>query len=60
MTRSAWRSIFSPLSSRNPKAKAQGATVLVEPYTSGLRTSAIVKFPGGYIAEIHSTAPAGK
>ncbi len=42
------------------KATSQGVTVLIEPYTSGRRTSAIVKFPGGYIAEIHSTSPGNK
>jgi predicted enzyme related to lactoylglutathione lyase len=36
------------------KAKSAGATVLVEPYTSDGRSAAIVQFPGGYIAEIHS------
>jgi predicted enzyme related to lactoylglutathione lyase len=36
------------------KAKSAGATVLVEPYESGDRGSAMVLFPGGYIAEIHS------
>jgi hypothetical protein len=39
------------------KAKASGAIVLVEPYQSGGRTAALVQFPGGYIAEIHETAP---
>lgn len=38
------------------KAKASGATVLVEPYTSAGRSAAIVMFPGGYIAEVHSLA----
>jgi len=38
------------------KAKAAGAAVLVEPYASGAREAAIVQFPGGYIAEIHSEA----
>jgi hypothetical protein len=38
------------------KAKASGATVLVEPYKSDGREAAIVQFPGGYIAEIHSSA----
>jgi predicted enzyme related to lactoylglutathione lyase len=38
------------------KASASGATVLVEPFTSEDRTSAIVQFPGGYIAEIHAPA----
>src|ERR1700720_1147886 len=36
------------------KAKSAGVTVLVEPYQSGDRGSAMVLFPGGYIAEIHS------
>ena len=40
------------------KAKASGTTVLVEPFTSEGRQSAIVKFPGGYIAEIHAQVAA--
>jgi hypothetical protein len=36
------------------RAKAAAATVLVEPYTADRRQAAIVLFPGGYIAEIHS------
>jgi len=36
------------------KAKSSGATVLVEPYKSGDRGSAMVLFPGDYVAEIHS------
>jgi predicted enzyme related to lactoylglutathione lyase len=36
------------------KATASGATILVEPFTSEDRTSALVQFPGGYIVEIHS------
>jgi hypothetical protein len=39
------------------KAKAAGVTTLVEPYTSDGRTAAMLQFPGGYIAEIHATAP---
>jgi ribosomal protein S8 len=35
-------------------AKAAGVTVVVEPYSSGDRRAAVVQFPGGYIAEIHS------
>jgi hypothetical protein len=35
-------------------AKAAGATVLVEPYSFGDRRAAMVQFPGGNIAEIHS------
>jgi hypothetical protein len=38
------------------KAKAAGAETLVAPFTADQRTSAIVQFPGGYVAEIHSTA----
>jgi hypothetical protein len=37
------------------KAKAAGVTVLVEPYKVGQREAAIVQFPGGYVAEIHSS-----
>jgi predicted enzyme related to lactoylglutathione lyase len=36
------------------KAKSAGVTVLVEPYQSGDRGWAMLLFPGGYIAEIHS------
>ena len=36
------------------KAKGAGATILVVPYQSDQRQAAIVQFPGGYIAEIHS------
>jgi len=36
------------------KARAAVATVLVEPYSLGDREAAMVQFPGGYIAEIHS------
>jgi hypothetical protein len=38
------------------KAKAAGATVLVDPYTANDRQAAIISVPGGYIAEIHSAA----
>jgi hypothetical protein len=38
------------------RAKAAGAETLVAPFTADQRTSAIVQFPGGYIAEIHSIA----
>lgn len=38
------------------KAQASGATILVAPVTSGQRTSAMLQFPGGYIAEIHETS----
>jgi hypothetical protein len=36
------------------KAKAVGVVTLLGPYTADQRTAAIVQFPGGYIAEIHS------
>ena len=36
------------------KAKAAGADVLVPPYKTEERDAAVVRFPGGYIAEIHS------
>jgi hypothetical protein len=39
------------------RAQQSGATILVAPYSSRDRQSAIVQFPGGYIAEIH--APIG-
>ncbi|MDB5987026.1 MAG: glyoxalase [Nevskia sp.] len=35
------------------KAKAAGASVLFAPYDAGDRDTAIVQFPGGYIAEVH-------
>jgi hypothetical protein len=37
------------------KAKASGATVPIEPYKADGREAAVLQFPGGYIAEIHST-----
>jgi len=36
------------------KAKAAGVETLVAPFTADQRTSAVMQFPGGYIAEIHS------
>jgi hypothetical protein len=36
------------------KAKSADVTVLVAPYEADQREAAIVQFPGGYIAEIHS------
>ena len=38
------------------KAKAAGASVLVEPYSSDDRRAVLVQFPGGYVAEIHAVA----
>jgi hypothetical protein len=37
------------------KAKAAGVEVLVPPYKTNERDAVLVQFPGGYIAEIHST-----
>jgi predicted enzyme related to lactoylglutathione lyase len=40
------------------KAQTSGASVLIAPYRSRGRQSAILQFPGGHIAEIHSaTSP---
>jgi predicted enzyme related to lactoylglutathione lyase len=36
------------------KAKAAGVDVLVPPYKTGERDAVVVRFPGGYIAEIHT------
>jgi len=36
------------------KAHAAGATVLVQPFTMGNTTTAMVQFAGGYIAELHT------
>ena len=41
------------LASTLAKATAAGATVLVQPFEADGRQSAMVQFPGGYIAEIH-------
>jgi predicted enzyme related to lactoylglutathione lyase len=38
------------------KATTSGATVLVAPFNSEGRDSAMVQFPGGYVAEIHALA----
>ena len=35
-------------------AKTARVEILSAPYTADQRTAAIVQFPGGYIAEIHS------
>ncbi len=38
------------------KAKASGVSMLAGPYSADQRNAAMVEFPGGYIAEIHSAA----
>ncbi|MFG3357487.1 VOC family protein [Streptomyces griseofuscus] len=35
------------------RAEAAGAEMLWGPYASGGRRSAMVQFPGGYVAELH-------
>ena len=44
------------LSDTLAKAKTVGVVFLVAPYAAAQRHAAIVQFPGGYIAEIHSPA----
>lgn len=39
------------------RAKAAGVKILFVPYKVSGRTTAIVEFPGGYVAEIHSLIP---
>ncbi|MGV8921575.1 MAG: glyoxalase [Pseudomonas sp.] len=38
------------------KAKTSGANVIVEPYSADGRSSSVVMFPGGYVAEIHQVS----
>ena len=44
------------LSDTLAKAKTVGVVFLVAPYAAAQRHAAIVQFPGGYIAEIHSAS----
>jgi hypothetical protein len=44
------------LSDTLSKAKAAGVAVLVDPYQADQRNAAMLQFPGGYIAEVHSLA----
>jgi len=39
------------------KARAAGVEVLTGPYVAGDREAAMVRFPGGYIAEVHASKP---
>ncbi len=41
------------------KAREAGVAVLVEPYMSEGRSAAVVRFPGGYVAEIHARTGQG-
>lgn len=38
------------------KAESLGVSILVQPYSSSGRNTAIVEFPGGYVAEIHEVS----
>ncbi len=40
------------------KARLAAVKILSPPHASAVRNSAIVEFPGGYIAEVHSVTPA--
>lgn len=42
------------LSDTLTKGKAAGVEVLVPPYKTDERTAVVVRFPGGYIAEVHA------
>ncbi len=42
------------LSDTLSKAKAAGVVVLVDPYKADDRNAAMLQFPGGYVAEVHS------
>jgi predicted enzyme related to lactoylglutathione lyase len=46
----------SNLAATLDKAKAAGAEILVPLYTADDRQAALVQFPGGYIADVHSLA----
>jgi hypothetical protein len=45
------------LSATLSKARAAGVDILAGPYSGGGRDAAMVRFPGGYIAEIHAVRP---
>ncbi len=47
----------SDLSATLVKATAANVKVLVAPFSEGGRNSAVVQFPGGYVAEIHASSP---
>jgi hypothetical protein len=48
----------SDLAATLAKAEAAGATVLEQPFTADGRQATMVRFPGGYIAEIHALTDA--
>jgi predicted enzyme related to lactoylglutathione lyase len=41
------------------KATASGAKILSPVYAAGDRSTAMIEFPGGYIAEVHSGTGSG-
>jgi hypothetical protein len=45
------------LSETLSKAKAADVALLVGPYETDKRRAAMLQFPGGYIAEVHSVLP---
>ena len=45
------------LSETLSKAKAADVALLVAPYETNERRAAMLQFPGGYIAEVHSALP---
>jgi hypothetical protein len=51
------RRLVGDLAETLKRATAAGAIVLVDPFKSAGREAAIVKFPGGYIGEIHTISP---
>jgi hypothetical protein len=44
------------LSDTLSRGKAAGVAILVDPYQADQRNAAMLQFPGGYIAEVHSLA----
>jgi hypothetical protein len=47
----------SDLADTLAKAKVAGAEVVAAPFNAGDRDAAMVRFPGGYIAEVHALRP---
>jgi len=47
----------SDLQATLAKAKENGAQILIEPYEAGGRQATMVEFPGGYVAELHTSLP---
>lgn len=47
----------SDLNETLANAKSHGVTILIEPVDADDRRTAMVQFPGGFVAEIHSSRP---